>query len=83
MAFAAGLIDLEKAFERVPYAHLVAAARQWDYPFALLRMTLGMYKVVRHVGFGGVWGRGGGDKGIDSLISICHEGAQGVAAERV
>ena len=32
--FAAVLIDLEKAFERVPHARLVAAALEWDYPLA-------------------------------------------------
>ena len=58
VAFAAALIDLEKAFERVPYNHLVAAAAAWNYPMALLRLAISIYKATRHVGIGGVFGKG-------------------------
>ena len=44
VSFAAALVDLEKAFERVPYRHLVVAAVAWNYPLALLRLALGIYK---------------------------------------
>ena len=40
VAFAAVFIDFEKAFERVPYRHLIAAAKEWGYPITLLRMTI-------------------------------------------
>ena len=58
IAFAAVLIDLEKAFERVPHRHLLAAAVEWKYPLVLLRMALTIYKVTRHVGIGGTVGQG-------------------------
>ena len=52
------LIDPEKAFERVPYRHLIAAATEWNYPLALLRMAISIYKAPRRVGIGGVFGEG-------------------------
>ena len=53
--YAAVLLDLEKAFDRVPHHQVVAAARQWGYPMGVLRLSLESYKLRRVVGVGGVF----------------------------
>ena len=40
LSFAAVMTVLEKAFDRVTHARLVAAARQWGYPLRLLRLSI-------------------------------------------
>ena len=51
---AAVLLDLEKAFDKVPHHHVVAAARKWQYPLKVLRLSLDGYRQRRVIGVGGV-----------------------------
>ena len=53
--YAAVLLDLEKAFDRVPHHQVVTAARQWGYPLGILRLSLASYRLRRVVGVGGVF----------------------------
>ena len=54
-SYAASLLDLDKAFDRIPHHRLVEAARQWGYPLQLLRLSLKSYRLARIVGVGGVY----------------------------
>ena len=51
--FAAGLLDLVKAFETVPHHVLVAIAIQLGYPLPLLRLCLAAYRMKRSIGVEG------------------------------
>ena len=53
--YAAVLLDLEKAFDRVPHHRVIEAAREWGYPLAILRLSLEAYRLGRVVGVGGVF----------------------------
>ena len=53
--FAAVLLDLEKAFDKVPHHQVVAAARRWQYPMEILRLSLNGYRLRRIIGVGGVF----------------------------
>jgi len=55
-SFAHSLLDLVKAFERVPHAPLAAAARH-GYCLWLLRMSLAAYRLPRTVGVDGCYSR--------------------------
>ena len=55
-AFAAVLLDLEKAFDKVPHHKVVDAARRWGYPMKVLRLSLHGYRMDRVIGVGGVFG---------------------------
>jgi len=55
--FAHSLLDLVKAFERVPHGHLIAAARKHDYNLWLLRLSLKAYRIARVVAVEGVFSR--------------------------
>jgi hypothetical protein len=55
--FAAGLIDLVKAFETVPHHILVQIAIQLGYPLALLRLCLASYRLQRSIGIEGVYSK--------------------------
>ena len=55
--FAATLLDLVKAFERIPYDKLVAAARRLGYPLRLLRLSIAAYRLMRTVIVGGTCSR--------------------------
>jgi len=48
--FAQTLLDLVKAFETIPHAALVAAARKHGYCLWLLRLSLAAYRLPRTVG---------------------------------
>ena len=54
-AFAAVLLDLEKAFDRVPHHRVVEAARRWSYPMKILRLSLNGYRMARVIGVGGIF----------------------------
>ena len=50
MSHAVALLDLVKAFERIPHKHLVHAALKHGYPIVLLRLSLAAYRIRRAVG---------------------------------
>ena len=51
------LIDLVKAFERVPHHLLVQFAVKWDYDMAVLRLSIVAYRISRAIGIDGVYSR--------------------------
>ena len=53
--YAAVLLDLVKAFERVPHATLVLQAHALGYNLRLLRVSLAAYRLPRAVGLEGVY----------------------------
>jgi hypothetical protein len=55
LEYAAGLLDLVKAFERVPHHLLARAAQQRGYDISVLRLSLAAYRVARSVGIDGVY----------------------------
>ena len=52
--YAAVLLDLVKAFETIPYKHILDAARKHDYNLWILRMSLKAYRVPRTIVADGV-----------------------------
>ena len=56
-SFAQSLLDLVKAFERVPHALLVDAARKHEYNLWLLRMSLRAYRLLRVICVDGAFSR--------------------------
>ena len=52
---AVALLDLVKAFERVPHHLLAAAAARKGYPLVLLRLSLAAYRMQRAIGIEGVF----------------------------
>ena len=50
---AQALIDLVKAFEKIPHALLVKAAAKHNFPLRLLRLSLAAYRLQRAIGIGG------------------------------
>ena len=55
--FAAGLLDLVKAFETVPHHILVSIAIALGYPLPLLRLCLASYRLKRSIGIEGVYSK--------------------------
>ena len=55
--FAQTLVDLVKAFERVPHHMLVQFAVKWGYNLAVLRLSVAAYRIARAVGIDGVFAR--------------------------
>ena len=55
MSHAVALLDLVKAFERIPHWHLVQAALRYGYPIVLLRLSPAAYRIRRAVGVAGVF----------------------------
>ena len=55
--FAAGLLDLVKAFETVPHFILAALAHECGYPLVILRFCLAAYSLQRSVGVDGVYSK--------------------------
>ena len=53
--YAAALLDLVKAFERVPHDILAALAALRGYSLMLLRLTIAAYRLARAVGIAGVY----------------------------
>jgi len=56
-SYAESLLDLIKAFERVPHHLLVRAARQQGYSLWLLRLSLSSYRLRRSIGVDAVYSR--------------------------
>ena len=54
---AVALLDLVKAFERVPHHLLAVAAARKGYPLVLLRLSLAAYRMQRVIGIEGVFSR--------------------------
>jgi hypothetical protein len=54
MEWACGLLDLVKAFERVPHDWLVRQAVKFHYPLLILRLSLAAYRLGRVVVVGGI-----------------------------
>ncbi len=57
-AYAASLLDMVKAFERVPHDKLVHYAVIHGYQLWVLRLSLAAYRLVRVVGINGVFSAG-------------------------
>ena len=57
LACAASLIDLMKAFERVPHHILAREAQALGYPLWLLRLSLAAYRLPRRISIAGVLSR--------------------------
>jgi len=55
--FAQSLLDLVKAFEKVPHWALVAAARKHGYNLWLVRLSLASYRLPRVVGVDGAYSK--------------------------
>ncbi len=55
--YAQSLLELVKAFEKVPPAKLAAAARRHGYNLWLLRLTLAAYRMPRSVEFDRLYSR--------------------------
>jgi hypothetical protein len=51
------LLDLVKAFERLPHKHIVAAAVRHGYDLFVLRLSLAAYRLRRAVGIDGAYSR--------------------------
>jgi len=49
LAYACLMLDMVKAFERVPHDWLVVQAVRYGYPLAILRLSLGAYRMERVV----------------------------------
>ncbi len=49
------LLDLVKAFERIPHARLVHEARRLGYPLWLLRLSIATYRLGRTLRLDGAW----------------------------
>ena len=48
--YAQALLDLVKAFEKVPHAKVARAARKHLYNLTVLRLTFAAYRLMRSVG---------------------------------
>ena len=47
VCYANGLLDMIKAFERVPHDWLIRQGRKYDYPMFVLRLSIVAYKLGR------------------------------------
>eukprot|EP00974_Lingulodinium_polyedra_P042596 4089448-Lingulodinium_polyedra.AAC.1 len=54
-SYAQSLLDLVKAFEKLPRCVLVGVARKHGYSLVVLRLTLAAYRIARSVGVEGVY----------------------------
>ena len=54
IAYAGMLLDLVKAFERVPHDWLVRQASRYEYPLAILRLSIAAYRLARTIVVDGV-----------------------------
>ena len=57
MHYAQSLLDLVKAFERLPHRLIVAAAQALGYCLSTLRLSLAAYRIPRVLGADGVYSR--------------------------
>ena len=51
------LLDLVKAFEKIPHEHLIAAGKKHGYNGCCLRLALAAYRLVRSIGVDGAYSR--------------------------
>ena len=51
------LLDLVKAFEKIPHHKVVAAARKHGYNLTILRLTFAAYRLPRSIGVEGIYSR--------------------------
>ena len=51
-SYAQALLDLVKAFERIPYRVLLREARKLGYPLRMLRLTIATYRLPRVIRVG-------------------------------
>ena len=51
------LLDLVKAFEKIPHEHLIAAGKKHGYNGCCLRLALAAYRLVRSIGIDGAYSR--------------------------
>ena len=56
-AYGIGLVDLQKAFERVPWDLLVAAAHECGYNLYLLRLSIAAYALLKAITVDGACSR--------------------------
>ena len=69
------LLDLIKAFERIPHAILAREAAKLGYPLWLLRLSLAAYRLPRALRIGEVYPfPGDGVSGGHGGIGQCHDG---------
>ena len=52
--YAMAILDLVKAFERIPHRVVIAYARKLGYNLRLLRLSLAAYRLARRIGVNGV-----------------------------
>ena len=57
LEYGRALLDLVKAFEKIPHRHLFAAAVKHGYDCCLLRLCLAAYRLARSIGIDGVYSR--------------------------
>ena len=57
LQYAQSLLDLVKAFEKIPHVHVYRAARKHGYNLWLLRLSLAAYRLPRAVGVDAVYSR--------------------------
>ena len=51
------LLDLVKAFEKIPHHEVIAAARKNGYKLSILRFMLAVYRLPRSIGVEGIYSR--------------------------
>ncbi len=54
--YAQPLLDVVKAFERVPHDRVVASAKKHSYNLCVLRLTFAAYRMQRSIGVNGSFG---------------------------
>ena len=55
--YAQSLLDLVKAFEKIPHEHIIAAAQKHGYNLYVLRLSLASYRLPRAIGIDGAYSR--------------------------
>ena len=55
--YVSALLDLVKAFERIPHAHLLSHAKALGYNLRLLRLSLAAYRLTRRISINGLVSR--------------------------
>ena len=57
LEYGQALLDLVKAFEKIPHKHLIAACKKHGYNGCCLRLTLAAYRLSRSIGIDGAYSR--------------------------
>ena len=55
--YAAAMLDLVKAFEKIPHKKLAQAAREHGFNLKILRLSLAAYRIARTIGTDGVFSK--------------------------